>query len=217
MIATTLLKSNETILFVGDSITDCDRRDSAHAPLGRGYVRFFSDLLSISEPAKKIVVLNRGIGGDTVEDQRSRWQDDVISHRPDWLSIKIGINDLNRNLCGKDPLWLAPAMYLSIYREILSLVRDALPHCQILLISPFFLSRDSIKDSYRARVFEYIPVYIGAVESLHRDFNTRYLPLHDIFAKRLVYCHPDVFAPEPVHPNQTGHLLIAESVYAALS
>ncbi len=211
------LQTGETILFVGDSITDCDRGNSLHAPLGHGYVRLFSDLLTIREPTKTLSVLNRGIGGNTVEDLRSRWQDDVLSHHPDWLSIHIGINDVNRNLCGTDSNWLSPAMYEGIYRELLALAHQALPACQVLLISPFFLSRDSVKGSYRARVLEHLTHYTRAVEALHLEFQTRYLSLQAVFNEQLAHRHPDVFAPEPVHPNQTGHLLIAESVYTALS
>ena len=116
----TQLQDKQTFLFIGDSITDCDHRDAAYAPLGRGYVHLFSDLLTIRERSKTVSIINRGIGGNTVEDLRSRWSDDVFSFKPDWLSIKIGINDLNSNLCGKDKLWLNPAMYESIYRQILT-------------------------------------------------------------------------------------------------
>jgi lysophospholipase L1-like esterase len=213
----TQLQDQQTFLFIGDSITDCDRRDPLFAPLGRGYVHFFSDLLTIRDPEKTVSILNRGIGGDTVENLRSRWEDDALSHRPDWLSIKIGINDLNSNLCGSNKQWLTPEMFQSIYREILTLTRKELPNCQILLISPFFLSVDTVKESYRNRVLRYIPEYIDAVKTLHREFKTRYLGLHEMFGEHLQHRHPDVFAPEPVHPNQTGHLLIAEAVYSALS
>ena len=90
----TLLQDNETLLFIGDSITECARKER-DVPLGVGYVRMVSDLLTIREPAKRIRVINRGIGGHTVEDLRSRWCDHVLAHRPDWLVVKIGINDIS--------------------------------------------------------------------------------------------------------------------------
>ena len=213
----TQIKDKQTLLFIGDSITDCGRREAAYAPLGCGYARFVSDFLTLREPKKSITVINRGIGGNTVEDLRSRWHDDVFSFRPDWLSIKIGINDLNAHLCGNRPEWLHPAMFESIYREILTLTRHELPKCQILLISPFFLSYDTLEASYRCKVLKLIPQYIKAVEKMRDEFGTRYIPLQKLFAAKLKTQHPDVFAPEPVHPNQTGHLFIAEEVYAALS
>ena len=39
------LKSNQTVLFIGDSITDCGRRGD-HMPLGGGYVTQTRDLIA---------------------------------------------------------------------------------------------------------------------------------------------------------------------------
>jgi len=213
----TQLQDGQTLLFIGDSITDCGRREAAHSPLGNGYVKMLSDLLTVREPAKKIQVINRGIGGNTVDDLRSRWQEDVLSHRPEWLSIKIGINDLNRHLCRQEPLGLTPEMFSRIYRELLTLTKEKLPECRLLLISPFYISRDTLQDSYRARVLQLLPEYVQAVAELHREFQTRYVPLHEIFQAQLEHRHPDDYCPEPVHPHETGHLLMAEAVYCALA
>ena len=49
----TKLKSGQKILFIGDSITDCSRRDTS-APIGHGYVSLFSELMMIREPQKRI-------------------------------------------------------------------------------------------------------------------------------------------------------------------
>jgi len=45
-----LLQDGQTVVFIGDSITDCGRRDVA-APLGNGYVRFIAELITIRYPA----------------------------------------------------------------------------------------------------------------------------------------------------------------------
>jgi len=213
----TALQSGQTILFIGDSITDCGRRDNAHRPLGCGYVRFFADLLTIREPEKQVAILNRGIGGNTVEDLRNRWSDDCLSHRPDWLSIKIGINDCNRNLNAPDPDFLAPeGMYRDLYRELLGRVRDELPETKLLLVDPFYVSRDTAPDSYRAKVLKRVERYIAVVEELGEEFGARRVRTHQRFKRQLAFRHPDVFGPEPVHPYPIGHLLIAEAVYEAL-
>ena len=90
----TQIKNGQKVLFIGDSITDCGRRDSQR-PLGNGYVKLFADLMIIQEPAKQITIVNKGISGDNVVGLRNRWTDDVLRNQPDWLSIKIGINDLH--------------------------------------------------------------------------------------------------------------------------
>lgn len=214
----TVLQDGQTLLFIGDSITDCGRRDDRFRPLGTGYVRFFRDLLIVREPEKDITIENRGIGGHTVPDLRNRWFDDAISHQPDWLSIKIGINDLSRYLLGNaGDLPLDPKGYAQGYRWLLETTRRELPDTQLLLISPFFISRDPHEDTHRGKVLNLIPRYIETVGALAAEFGARYLDLHAVFAKHLEYRHPDAFCPEPVHPNETGHRIMAEAVYATLA
>lgn len=211
----TNLKSGETLLFIGDSITDCARRDPGTSPRGTGYVHMINDLLTIREPQKKINVLNRGVGGNTIDDLRSRWSDDVLELAPDWLSIKIGINDLNGTLCHGAEL---PAeKYEQILDDLLALTREKFPDCKFILIDPFFMSRDAVKDSYRARVLKTIPGYIAAVHRMSEKYDTLLVKTHDLFQEQLKYHKLDVFSTEPVHPYSAGHLLIAEAVYAELS
>ena len=80
----TIIQDKQTIRFIGDSITDCGCRDDRFKPLGCGYVNLFNDMLLTRDSEKHIRVINRGVGGNTVEDLRSRWQDDALAHRPDW-------------------------------------------------------------------------------------------------------------------------------------
>lgn len=218
----TRLRSGETLLFIGDSITDCGRRDAQHAPLGVGYVKFFHDMLLIREPEKQVRIINTGIGGNTVEDLRTRWRDDALSHRPDWLSVKIGINDANRFLTNpQQHAMQGPEPYAEIFEQILDLTRQELPETRLMLIDPFFASLDQrggTKGSYRARVSELLPQYHATIDRLARKYQAVHVRTHDVFHAHFQHQHPSVYFPnEPVHPNQAGHLLIAEAVYAAMS
>ena len=209
------IKNGETVLFIGDSITDCGRRDVA-PPLGNGYVKLFADLALMREPAKKIEIINKGIGGDRVTGLQQRWTDDALRHRPDWLSVKIGINDLHSAL-GDDPNGVTPEVYEQNYDEILSRTRKALPKCRILLIDPFYISIETAKTSIRREVLDRIPLYTGIVHAMSRKYKTRLVKTHDVFQKLLKHYDADTFCPEPVHPYPIGHLIIAEAVYGALS
>jgi lysophospholipase L1-like esterase len=130
-----MISNDQTILFIGDSITDCGRR-STEQPLGNGYVKLFRDLMIVRRPDCHVRILNKGIGGDRVTQLRDRWADDVLRHKPDWLSIKIGINDLIIRLADAEDS-LSPQMYEEVYDGLLARTRDALPDCQLLLIDPF--------------------------------------------------------------------------------
>ncbi|MBU0716137.1 MAG: SGNH/GDSL hydrolase family protein [Verrucomicrobia bacterium] len=211
----TQIRNGQKIVFIGDSITDCGRRDSQR-PLGAGYVKLFADLMIIREPAKRITIINKGIGGDNVVGLRNRWMDDVLRNRPDWLSIKIGINDLHGHLFAGSKE-LAPQPYEAAYREIMERTRQALPKCRILLIDPFYISCDTAPNSRRKQVLDSMPDYLSIVDRLSRTFKTRHIKTHELFGRLLKCYEPDTFCAEPVHPNPTGHLVIAEAIYEALS
>jgi acyl-CoA thioesterase I len=207
------IQDGQTVLFIGDSITDCGRR-GADAPLGSGYVRIASELITSRFPDRKIRYINKGIGGNKVTDLRNRWQDDVVYHRPDWLSIKIGINDLGSYLNQVDG-GVAPELFEETYDYILEETKSKLG-CPVLLISPFYISRDRSGATSRSRLLENLPRYIEIVERMSEKYDTRLVKTHDIFQNQLKYRDADTFCPEPVHPHQAGHVVIAEAVVEAL-
>ena len=61
------IEGGQTMLFIGDSITDCGRR-GAEMPLGSGYVRLFTELATARFPDRNIAYINKGIGGNKVSD-----------------------------------------------------------------------------------------------------------------------------------------------------
>jgi len=209
------LRDGETILFIGDSITDCGRM-GMERPLGCGYVKFFRDMLIAREPARRVTIINKGISGNTVVDLQNRWADDVLRHRPDWLSVKIGINDLHRTLANT-PEAVPPELFEKTCDEVLSRTRAKLPACRILLIDPFYISNDLCPNSARSEVLKLLPRYLATVHAMSRKYRTRLVETHAMFQKLLKHHEADRFCPEPVHPNPTGHLAIAEAVYEALS
>jgi lysophospholipase L1-like esterase len=213
------IKSGQTIVFIGDSITDCDRR-GAQAPLGNGYVKLFSGLLAAREPEKQITIINKGIGGDTCVGMQARWDDDVMRFKPDWLSVKIGINDLHSNL-GEGLFWdkrkFTPEIFEAAYDDILGRTREAFPRCQMLLIDPFYLSVDSKEGSPRKAVLDLLPKYQAVVHKMSKKYGTRLVETHKMFQRMLKHYDTEMVCAEPVHPNTTGHLAIADAVYEALS
>jgi lysophospholipase L1-like esterase len=134
-----LFGPRQKLLFIGDSITDCGRRAEPHAPYGNGYVHLARAFLLARYPALGLEIVNRGIGGNTVRDLAARWEQDVIGERPDWLSVKIGINDVWRTIAGR----LAEAVpldeYERTYRRLLEQTAQR-TGARLILMEPYVIA-----------------------------------------------------------------------------
>ena len=208
------VQDGETMLFIGDSITDCGRRDE-HAPLGNGYANLFSELATARFPQRRVRYVNMGIGGNTVVALLERWQTDVLDHRPDRLSIKVGINDLHLYLRGDEGA-VGPASFEEAYDRILGITAREVG-CPVVLITPFYLSTERTGGSFESKVMGLLPEYIAIVEAMSRKHGARFLNVNDVFQNQLRYRDPSDFAPEPVHPHQAGHIVIASALMDLLA
>jgi lysophospholipase L1-like esterase len=208
------IENGQKILFIGDSITDCGRRDVA-TPLGNGYVYLFSELVTAYYPERKIEYVNTGIGGNRITDLKGRWMEDAMDHKPDWLSIKIGINDLHSYL-GGDPNGVSPELFAELYDYLLGEIKKIL-NCKILLIDPFYISTNTSEQSFESKVLAILPKYIDTVHKMSEKYGTKLIKTHDVYQNHLKYRDTSTFCPEPVHPNFFGHLVIATEVLKVLS
>ena len=196
-----IFRSNEKVLFIGDSITDCGRRQDEEK-LGHGYVRKITELLTAKYPSYHIDYVNKGIGGDTVEGLENRWSEDVISEKPDWLSIKIGINNTTRQTEPNEeylPKWE------NSYRQILTRSRQELELKGIFMFEIFYIAEDVQEPRTLA-----IPKYNEIIHRLADEFNARLVQVSTTF-KQAVTNRPKALwtTKDGVHPNATGHTLMA--------
>lgn len=200
---------DDLLLCIGDSITDVGRRQPNCAPLGFGYVRFASALWK-ARSGKTQRIRNEGIGGNTVVDLQGRWDRDVLAHKPKRLTIKIGINDVNRTLSGiREPV--PSSLYLETLEGLLTRTREVRPDCRISLIQPFFLSRMDDPDSYRTRVLDNLKEYQAFAREVARKFDCPVLEAHEMFQRHMDAYHQNELSHEPVHINLMGHTILAEA------
>lgn len=210
------VQSGQKILFIGDSITDAGRR-AAERPYGIGFVKIFRDMLIAREPAKQIEIINKGIGGNTVWQMRDRWTDDMLFFKPDYLVILIGINDLHQPFSAGADKDETLQKHKDAYDQVLARTKEELPDCKILLLEPFYMSRDAASKSLRTEALEVLPDYLAVTRQMSEKYNTGLIKTQELFQNILKYYEADTICPEPVHPNATGHLAIAEAIYNALS
>jgi lysophospholipase L1-like esterase len=155
--------SHGTVLFIGDSLTECGRDFADPGSLGDGYVALFAEHWDRAYPHSPITVLNRGISGNRVVDLQARWTEDAVNVRPDVAFVMVGINDTWRRYDNGDPTSLK--QYTAGYREILNRLR-AETTAQIVLIEPFLLPVTAEQWTWR----EDLDPKITAVRMLAAEF-----------------------------------------------
>nr|MDT0659319.1 SGNH/GDSL hydrolase family protein [Micromonospora sp. DSM 115978] len=204
-----IFESGQRVVFIGDSITDCGRRDVA-APYGDGYVNMVRSFVTASHPGLGLTWLNRGVSGDTVRDLAARWQTDAIDTRPDWLSVKIGINDVWRAFDGRPDAAVGIEEYTDTLRSLLRGAVEA-TSCRLILAEPYLIEPDR-GEPQRAETDRYGQVVRGLAE----EFGAIGVRTQEAFDRVLAVSEPADWADDRVHPNPPGHAVIAQEYLAAV-
>ncbi len=208
------VKDGARFLFAGASITDMGRADWA-PPLGSGYVRLFADLVAWQHPERNIHWINRGIGGNITRELRERWRRDVLAEEPHWVAILVGINDCMGWM--DQTAQVAERDYRTDYGWLLEQLAPL--GCRVVLMDPFYLATAGGRwrgDAEQLAILRRLAVYHRVVADLARDHGALHLRLHRRFQDLMRHRPPSFYAPEPVHPHPSGHMVIALELYRAL-
>ncbi|WP_269542714.1 SGNH/GDSL hydrolase family protein [Cerasicoccus fimbriatus] len=196
-------KPGQTILFQGDSITDCGRDRTNVNCYGHGYVRIVASLLASRYPEANLKFINKGISGNRVKDLAARWDEDCIDLKPDWLSILIGVNDCWRAFDQNDPT--SAEQYEEGYRGILDRVKDKVE--QLIICEPFLLPIPEDRKAWRADLDPKIHV----ARELAREYKAIFVPFDGVFAQAATRQEMAYWAHDGVHPSPAGHGLMAKT------
>lgn len=175
----------KTILFIGDSITDCHRNGD---DLGQGYAMLAAKALGKKCPGQFRFV-NRGISGDKVTDIYERRQADIFDVKPDFMSILVGVNDVwheKTHASGVDV-----QTYLDVYDQLLREIRQALPNTKLMLMEPFVNEGKATRDD--------IEFFEGEM-AMRSEVVQMLCAKHDVFFLPLQF---DLYELEEQHP--AGH------------
>ena len=200
------LQANQTIVFIGDSITDTGRMYPAYGPFGFGYVNFAANLLMAKYSGFALNIVNSGASGNTIRDLARRWKADCLDHKPDILSIMIGINDLWRQHEGAEylPDAVYPNEYESTYRELLSTAKKECEP-QLVLMEPFMFC-----DDMENKMFRGLRAYIDIVNNLAQEFDAVLVPLQSCIDEQIKKVPPGKWSDDMVHPYVWVHAWISQ-------
>lgn len=198
---------NMRIVFLGDSITDCDRNREDTKSLGNGFVKILANKLLPIYPDTDIELINKGISGNEVCDLLARVQRDVIDLQPDAAVIMIGVNNtLHKFKYGKE---LNLKQFESDLTELLTRIKEA--GIVIIFLEPFLLPAP---DKLRMRkLFNEELKLIDTVAPKLCDEFVAYDEMFNGLAESIPYTE---YSADGVHPTHRGSRLIADTAIKAI-
>lgn len=190
----------KTLLFLGDSITDCNHYFDPEN-LGSGYVRMISEKLNTSE--KNYQVQNKGNDGFTVPAVRRLWKRSCLNLKPDFITILVGINDLSviKNT------GITPSVGIAEFRKQYQMLIDEIRitcDCPILLMEPFIFPHPAEYSTWEPE--------LHMLNDSIRQISTNqllFLPLWKDFLSVAQTEGYKKITTDGIHLTQTGHQLLA--------
>ena len=195
------------IVFIGDSITDCERNRTDENSLGNGFVKILSDKLRPIYPDMDIQLINKGISGNEVCDVLARVNKDVIDLKPDTAVIMIGINNvLHQYKYGKQ---LDLKQFERDFTELLRKIKEA--GITLIVLEPFLMPAP---DKLRMR-----PLFNKELEIIHRvavDIADEFVAYDEMFNGLSESIRYTEYSMDGVHPTHRGSRLIADTAIKAI-
>ena len=149
-----------------------------------------------------------GVTGRRIADVYENYQSEVLSLKPDLVSILIGVNDV---WMGHYSSKFNYTGFFQIYDHMVTATRAALPNVKIVIIEPFVLPGDipSVRCNWEAfsGVMTNMQHLVFAIAQKHE---LSYIPLQAKF-NTLAAAYPpaDDWLMDGVHPSNGGRKLIA--------
>lgn len=192
----------KTLLFLGDSITDCNHSFEPEN-LGYGYVRMISE--KINAPESKYQVLNKGNDGFTISAVRRLWKRSCLSLHPDFITILIGINDLavikNTGITSSAGL----AEFREQYQSLIDDIR-MMSDCPILLMEPFIFPYPAEYALWESELHKMNEIILELASTNNLDF----LPLWEALTTLAKKQGSPAVTTDGIHLTAAGHQIIAK-------
>jgi lysophospholipase L1-like esterase len=193
-----LLKDGDKVAFLGDSIT------AQGWEFPGGYVKL--TVAGLQTLGVKIVPIPAGVGGNTSQDMLARFQADVLSKKPDWLTISCGVNDVWHGAGG---------VALEPYeKNITSMVDQAqAAGIKVLIMTATVIGEDDNDNNKKLAAYN---------DFLHQLATQRHLPVAEenaafqaaIKAGPSLPDHSPILTADGVHPTPDGAQVMASALLA---
>ncbi len=205
--ADTLLKQGDRMVFLGDSITE-----------QRIHTRYVMNYFALRYPDKKITFRNAGWTGDTATGALNRLDRDVLSLKPNMVSICFGMND---GCCGafqKESY----TRYIDSMTSLIHTLKEA--GVQVVLLTAGCVDPDRKSWIPDEKLKIYNPTLTMYAQGIKLLAAREGLPVYDINALMInvqTQAKRDdsdfTMIPDSVHPSPPGQALMAYGLLKTLS
>ena len=200
--AAPLLKPGQRLVFLGDSITQ-----------QRIYTRYVMNYFTLRYPGSRFSFRNVGIGGDQASWAVGRIDRDVLSLKPDVVTICFGANDVGYKPFTQE----AFDDYINSLKTMIETLKKA--HIQVVLLTPTVVD-DVTVASFKPFMNEALSMFRDGALALAREQKIPAYDLHalmmDVQTRAKVDDQWFTIFLDGVHPNNAGHSLVALAVLRAL-
>lgn len=188
-----LQRSANRIVCFGDSLTTCG-----------GYGGRFPDYLALALPDYEVI--NRGVGGDTLERAVKRFQGDVIALHPKVVLIELGANDWHRN---ERPIE-------ALRQDLEDMVSRAKYNgIEVILLGVFGDQLDA-EGHVTEKEYEEKEAFGQAILQMEREIAKKYDCPHIENIQYEISADRDKYWESKNHPNADGNRLVAQRILPVL-
>jgi len=200
---------SKVILFQGDSITDAGRDKQNGVYHGFGYATLVSSSLGFDYPGE-YVFYNKGVGGNRILDVYARIVCDILNHKPDYMSLLIGVNDIWHGIDWANGT--GEERFERMYCTLIEDLKNELPELKIMILEPFCLEgRSTLREEQPDR-FEKFDTGVRRLAVIAKNIAEKYglvfVPLQSVFDDACKIQPPSYWLTDGVHPTHAGHELI---------
>lgn len=193
------------LLFLGDSITDCNHSFTPDN-LGLGYVRMIFRELVKTLPS--LSVSNKGIDGFTVSRVRSLWQTLPEKEDFDLISLLVGVNDvgmwMDHGHSSRELLRLCQ-IFAQEYEDLATDFLD-LGISRVILMEPFIFQRPEKYLLWRPWLGE----LSAAISEIAQIYGLTFLPLQEMLDQAASENGFSSITTDGIHLTAAGNRLLAQ-------
>jgi len=163
-----------------------------------GFLDYLEILINKKYPDSKVLIINKGVPGDTAGDGLHRLERDVIKLSPDLVFIQFALNDAYSGY--------SPHEFQKNIESIIVKIKDKL-NSEIALLTSV-----AIQDNSMNKVAN---EFYRKISDSAKKYDLPVAAVHEYWGKKIALGikHSQLVQYDGVHPTEKGYELMAEAVF----